>query len=73
MTFNKVIVLRLSERNCVEVVSMLMASKAIDIVFTSDGHAYLTKKHLLTEIKNECIGRGQEYLQLEGGCNLAAT
>lgn len=49
---------KLSERNCVEVVSMLMASKAIDIVFTSDGHAYLTKKHLLTEIKNECIGRG---------------
>uniref|UniRef100_A0A915BQR0 E3 UFM1-protein ligase 1 homolog n=2 Tax=Parascaris univalens TaxID=6257 RepID=A0A915BQR0_PARUN len=49
---------KLSERNCVEVVSMLMASKAIDVVFTSDGHAYLTKKHLLTEIKNECIGRG---------------
>ncbi|VDM44104.1 unnamed protein product [Toxocara canis] len=49
---------KLSEKNCVEVVSMLMASKAIDIVFTSDGHAYLTKKHLLTEIKNECIGRG---------------
>ncbi|VDK57813.1 unnamed protein product [Anisakis simplex] len=49
---------KLSEKNCIEVVSMLIASKAIDIVFTSDGNAYLTRKHLITEIKNECIGRG---------------
>uniref|UniRef100_A0A915PJ19 Conserved oligomeric Golgi complex subunit 2 n=1 Tax=Setaria digitata TaxID=48799 RepID=A0A915PJ19_9BILA len=48
---------RLSENNCVELISMLIKSKAIDIVFTSDGKEYVTRKHLLTEVKNECIGQ----------------
>lgn len=37
---------------------MLLAAKEIDIVFTVDGREYLTKKHLVTEVKNECIGNG---------------
>ncbi|MFH4976054.1 hypothetical protein AB6A40_002763 [Gnathostoma spinigerum] len=45
----------LSEKNCIEVVSKLIASNAIDAVFTKDGRTYITKKHLLTEVKNECI------------------
>lgn len=49
---------RLSEKNCVEVVSILIGSKAVDLVFTVDGQHYITKKHLLTEIKNECLGNG---------------
>ncbi|VDN28743.1 unnamed protein product, partial [Gongylonema pulchrum] len=49
---------KLSENNCVEVVSMLIASNAVDIVFTTDGKEYVTRNHLLTEVKNECIGRG---------------
>ncbi|VDN54437.1 unnamed protein product [Dracunculus medinensis] len=49
---------KLSEKNCVEVVSILIGSKAVDLVFTVDGQHYITKKHLLTEIKNECLGNG---------------
>uniref|UniRef100_A0A0N5ABY3 E3 UFM1-protein ligase 1 homolog n=1 Tax=Syphacia muris TaxID=451379 RepID=A0A0N5ABY3_9BILA len=47
---------RISEKNCVEIMSRLLATKAVDIVFTTDGRAYVTKKHLMTEIKNECLG-----------------
>lgn len=37
---------------------MLIKSKAIDILFTTDGKEYVTRNHLLNEVKNECIGRG---------------
>lgn len=37
---------------------MLIASKEIDVVFTIDGQEYITRKHLVTEVKNECIGQG---------------
>ncbi|VDK70142.1 unnamed protein product [Litomosoides sigmodontis] len=47
----------LSENNCVELVSMLVKSKTIDILFTTDGKEYVTRNHLLNEVKNECIGR----------------
>uniref|UniRef100_A0A1I7VDW5 E3 UFM1-protein ligase 1 homolog n=1 Tax=Loa loa TaxID=7209 RepID=A0A1I7VDW5_LOALO len=36
---------------------MLIRSKAIDILFTTDGKEYVTRSHLLNEVKNECIGR----------------
>ncbi|CAI2352218.1 unnamed protein product [Caenorhabditis sp. 36 PRJEB53466] len=49
---------KLSEVNCVEVLQKLIASQQIEVVFTRDGHSYVTKKHLETEIKNECIGAG---------------
>ncbi|CAG9532445.1 unnamed protein product, partial [Cercopithifilaria johnstoni] len=48
---------KLSENNCVELISMLIKSKTIDILFTTDGKEYVTRNHLLTEVKNECIGR----------------
>ncbi|VDK61992.1 unnamed protein product [Onchocerca ochengi] len=48
---------KLSENNCVELISMLIKSKAIDILFTTDGKEYVTRNHLLNEVKNECIGR----------------
>ena len=28
---------------------------SIDIIFTNDGREYITRKHLLTEVRNECI------------------
>ncbi|KAH7721891.1 Protein C06G3.9 [Aphelenchoides avenae] len=46
---------KLSDGNCVELVSKLMAMGAIDIVVTTDSKEYVTKKHLVTEVRNECI------------------
>ncbi|PAV84769.1 hypothetical protein WR25_14627 isoform B [Diploscapter pachys] len=59
---------KLSEQNCVEVISKLFNRKAINVVFTRDGHSYVTTKHLMTEVQNECLGNG-------GRCSLteAAT
>ncbi|EJW80325.1 hypothetical protein WUBG_08767, partial [Wuchereria bancrofti] len=45
------------KNNCVELISILINSKAIDILFTTDGKEYVTRNHLLNEVKNECIGR----------------
>ncbi|VDM62932.1 unnamed protein product [Angiostrongylus costaricensis] len=40
---------KLSEANCVEVVSKLIQRSMIDVVFTRDGHSYITRSHLATE------------------------
>ncbi|KAK0419236.1 hypothetical protein QR680_014032 [Steinernema hermaphroditum] len=49
---------KLSERNCIELVHKLATANVIDLVFTTDGKEYVTKKHLVTEIRNECLARG---------------
>uniref|UniRef100_A0A1I7S3A1 E3 UFM1-protein ligase 1 homolog n=1 Tax=Bursaphelenchus xylophilus TaxID=6326 RepID=A0A1I7S3A1_BURXY len=49
---------KLSEANCIEVITKLINSGAIDIVVASNGKEYITKKHLITEIENECIANG---------------
>ncbi|EGT42012.1 hypothetical protein CAEBREN_08370 [Caenorhabditis brenneri] len=49
---------KLSEVNCIEVLQKLIACQQIDVVYTRDGNSYVTKKHLETEIKNECIASG---------------
>uniref|UniRef100_A0AC34RDP2 E3 UFM1-protein ligase 1 homolog n=2 Tax=Panagrolaimus sp. JU765 TaxID=591449 RepID=A0AC34RDP2_9BILA len=49
---------KLSDANCVEVIGKLIESGAIDVVFTVDGKEYITKKHLLTELKLECGAAG---------------
>ncbi|KAF1755519.1 hypothetical protein GCK72_011969 [Caenorhabditis remanei] len=41
---------KLSEVNCIEVLQKLIASQQIDVVYTRDGHSYVTKKHLETEV-----------------------
>ncbi|CAJ0568104.1 unnamed protein product, partial [Mesorhabditis spiculigera] len=40
---------KLSEANCVEVISKLIERQLIDVVFTRDGTTYITRKHLCTE------------------------
>ncbi|VDM66022.1 unnamed protein product [Strongylus vulgaris] len=42
---------KLSEANCVEVVTKLIQRSLIDVVFTRDGHSYITQKHLATEVR----------------------
>ncbi|KAJ8921680.1 hypothetical protein NQ315_010589 [Exocentrus adspersus] len=49
---------RLSERNCIEIVSWLLEHKMIDLIFTSDGKEYLTPSQLISEIKGELYDNG---------------
>lgn len=56
--FSVFIQFRLSEANCVEIVSTLINSGAINVVVTTNGKEYVTRKHLVTEVKNECIAAG---------------
>ena len=46
---------RLSERNCIELVTRLIQTGQIDVVYTLDGKEYVTPKHLKKEIKNELL------------------
>lgn len=48
----------LSERNCVEVVSLLLEKGLLDLVFTTDGKEYLTHDHLRKEIEDELYVNG---------------
>lgn len=49
---------KLSERNCVEIISWLIEKKLIELIFTSDGKEYLTSAQLVTEIQNELYASG---------------
>ncbi|XP_018329049.1 E3 UFM1-protein ligase 1 homolog [Agrilus planipennis] len=49
---------RLSERNCIEIVSWLIRSKKIDLIFTTDGKEYLTSSQLIQDIKSELYVNG---------------
>lgn len=50
--------IRLSERNCIEIVSWLMDKKKIDLIFTSDGKEYLTPEQLINDIRGELYDAG---------------
>ncbi|XP_035916184.1 E3 UFM1-protein ligase 1 homolog [Anopheles stephensi] len=49
---------RLSERNCIEIVRLLIDKGLIDVIYTNDGKEYLTQDHLLREVKDELYVRG---------------
>ncbi|KAJ2951130.1 hypothetical protein O0L34_g5519 [Tuta absoluta] len=49
---------RLSERNCVEIVTKLLELKLLDVIFTTDGKEYLTPQQLVREIKDELYVHG---------------
>lgn len=49
---------RLSERNCVEVVTLLISKGLLDVIYTIDGKEYITPKHLETEIRDELYLHG---------------
>ncbi|XP_069582446.1 E3 UFM1-protein ligase 1 [Ranitomeya imitator] len=49
---------RLSERNCIEIVSKLIAEKQLDVVHTLDGKEYITPAQISTEIRDELQVRG---------------
>lgn len=49
---------RLSERNCIEIVSLLLEKKLVEVVFTNDGKEYITPDHLEREIQDELYING---------------
>ncbi|XP_055544355.1 E3 UFM1-protein ligase 1 homolog [Wyeomyia smithii] len=49
---------RLSERNCVEVISLLISKGLLDVIFTTDGKEYVTYAHLKQEMKDEMFVQG---------------
>ncbi|OAD61859.1 E3 UFM1-protein ligase 1 like protein [Eufriesea mexicana] len=49
---------KLSERNCVEIVTKLIEDKLLDVIFTNDGKEYVTPQHLSKEIKDELYIHG---------------
>lgn len=49
---------RLSERNCVELVTKLVEKGLIEVIHTCDGREYLTAKQLEREIRDELIVQG---------------
>lgn len=54
MSFN----CRLSERNCIEIVSKLIELKLIDVFYTNDGKEYVTLDQLSREICDELYLHG---------------
>lgn len=49
---------RLSERNCIEIVTKLIEFKLVDVIFTTDGKEYLTPQQLTKEVKDELYVHG---------------
>ncbi|KAI4458328.1 e3 ufm1-protein ligase 1 [Holotrichia oblita] len=49
---------RLSERNCIEIVTWLIQRKMVDLIFTSDGKEYMTPSHLINDIRGELYVNG---------------
>jgi len=49
---------KLSERNCVEIVSKLVSLGLIDVIYTTDGKEYLTHQQLQKEISDEVYING---------------
>lgn len=55
---------RLSERNCIEIVSKLIAEKHLEVVHTLDGKEYITPSQISREIRDELQVRGGKYTDL---------
>ena len=52
---------KLSERNCVEVVSKLVEMGLLEVIYTLDGKEYIVPQHLEREIRDELAAhRGKE-------------
>jgi len=49
---------KLSEKNCIEIVSKLIELKLIDVFYTNDGKEYVTPQQLSREISDELIMHG---------------
>ncbi|KAH0541166.1 E3 UFM1-protein ligase 1 homolog [Cotesia glomerata] len=50
--------LKLSERNCVEIITKLIETNLLSVLFTADGKEYITPQHLEKEIRDELYMSG---------------
>lgn len=53
---------RLSERNCIEIISKLIQEKKLDVVHTLDGKEYITPTQISKEIRDELYIHGGLFL-----------
>lgn len=53
---------KLSERNCIEVVTRLIETGLIQLVYTLDGKEYVTPQQLEKEITNELLAHQGRWL-----------
>ena len=56
--YNSSSCLRLSDRNCIELVQRLIQLNLIDVIYTIDGKEYLTPEELSKEIREELYVHG---------------
>ncbi|CAG2061653.1 unnamed protein product [Timema podura] len=63
---------RLSERNCVEIITKLIEHQLLDVVFTVDGKEYVTPQQLSREIRDELFvtARAAEVERSDSGISL---
>uniref|UniRef100_T1PDD2 E3 UFM1-protein ligase 1 homolog n=1 Tax=Musca domestica TaxID=7370 RepID=T1PDD2_MUSDO len=61
---------KLSEHNCVEIVTLLLEKKLIEVVFTNDGKEYITPEHLEREVQDELYVNGGRVNLVEVSKNL---
>lgn len=53
---------RLSERNCIEIISKLVQDKKLDVVHTLDGKEYITPAQISREIRDELYVHGGQFV-----------
>ncbi|XP_063995140.1 E3 UFM1-protein ligase 1 homolog [Diachasmimorpha longicaudata] len=49
---------KLSERNCIELITKLIELNLLEVIFTADGKEYITPQHLEKEIRDEVYVHG---------------
>lgn len=52
---------RLSERNCIEIITKLLEEKKLDVVHTLDGKEFITPSQISREIRDELYAHGGVY------------
>ena len=55
---------KLSERNCVEIVSKLIEMGLLEVVYTLDGKEYIVPQHLEREIREELAAHRGDLVPL---------
>ncbi len=52
---------RLSERNCVELIGLLVKEGLLNVIYTTDGKDIITEQRLIREILDEIYANGGNF------------